>query len=153
MAAEIEQYDESMYAALNNEADDISLSDIMRASADRFRSLCDNDFIEVEYNTKRITFDIIPVLTFTPTPLQPQSNSTNTFLRAAKGISPLRSTNGPIPTVIVDDNEHPNPIKIHKEAVTKPGIGQGNATVPPFFAYICRETSSLKEAADATTGE
>ena len=43
MAAEIAQYDEDMYAALEAE-DDSPLSDTMKALANRFISLCDNDF-------------------------------------------------------------------------------------------------------------
>ena len=37
--------------------------------------------------------------------------------------------------------------------MTKTGIGQGNATTSPFFAYMYRNIYSLKEAADATASE
>ena len=43
LAVEIAQYDEDMYAALE-EDDDTPLSAIMKASANRFISLCRNDF-------------------------------------------------------------------------------------------------------------
>ena len=43
MAAEIAQYDEDMYAALEAD-DDTPLSDTMKALANRFLSLCDNNF-------------------------------------------------------------------------------------------------------------
>ena len=43
MAAEIASYDKDMYAALRAD-DNTPLSDTMKALANRFISLCDNDF-------------------------------------------------------------------------------------------------------------
>ena len=43
MAAEIAQYDKDMYAALKAD-NNTPLSDTMKALANRFISLCDNDF-------------------------------------------------------------------------------------------------------------
>ena len=44
-------------------------------------------------------------------------------------------------------------LRQQQKGVTQTGVGQGNASAPPFFAYICCDMYSLQEALDATTGK
>lgn len=99
-----------MHAVLDKAVNDIPISDIMRASAARFISLCDIDFIGEESKTKTITIDnISPAPTITTTPLPPKSNSTDTFVQAAEGNQYGTmgvSTDRSIPMFEVNYNEH-----------------------------------------------
>ena len=123
MAMVMAQYDDNMYAAL--EADDDSpLSDNIKASAAQFASLCDNELFPVAYNLpESILHRTFPSLT-QQLPAYNPDHTVDTFSHDYNSIDTTLSSSQ-------YSNEFASAIF--------PGIGQGNTTSPPLFAYMCRE--------------
>ena len=100
-----------MYAALEAD-DDLTLSDNIKALAAQFASLCDNELFPAVFNIPE------SLLQSTCTSLtQPLSEST-----------PDHSAD----TFSLDEQH-----SAKSAFVASPGMGQGNATSPDLFAYMC----------------
>ena len=119
-----------MYVAL--EADDDSpLSDNIKASSSQFASLCDNELFPAADNLPE------SILYRTFTSLTQQLPAYN----PGHNVNPL-SHNYDSGNTTLSSSHHSNKFA----STISPRIGQGNATSPPLFAYMCQEMDCLKEA-------
>ena len=130
MAAEIAQYDKDMYASL--EADDEApLSATMKASANRFISLCENDFPLAgpisAFNTQKSA-------TGSDTRYGSQSTAPHVQEYGTKFINDDSDNT----TLSNSQSSEDMDKELHQQqAVIQTGIGQGNVIAAPYYAYIC----------------
>ena len=121
-AAAMAQYDNGMYAALEDD-DDSPLRDNIKASAAKFASLCDNESFPAVFD---IPGSLLQSIYISLT--QPLSEST-----------PDHSAD------IFSLVEQHSAISAF---VASPGLDQGNATSPHLFVYMCSKMDHRKEAND-----
>ena len=118
----------------------------MKASANRFISLYENDFALAgsifKFNTQQSTTGSDTRYNSSPHVQKYGTNFDN---------DDRNDTTLSISQSIGDTNN-----ELHRQqqkVVTQTGVGQGNVIAPPFFAYIGCKMYRLQEEADVTTGE